>query len=122
MKKIFYLFFSGFLRIFDAKGRSPRSEYICHWITIMVLLAIVISIVIFVKSANNELITEIYTQFYLICVVIMIGSGISMHIRRMHDIDTSAWALILFLIPIIGPLYFLYLCFKKGTNGPNRFG
>lgn len=43
-------------------------------------------------------------------------------VRRLHDLDKSGWHIWLFLVPIYN-LYLAASCFfKKGTEGPNRFG
>lgn len=43
--------------------------------------------------------------------------------KRLHDINTSAWWLLLLLIPVFGPLFLLFaLGFKKGKSLRNRYG
>jgi len=42
--------------------------------------------------------------------------------RRMHDMDKSAWLLLLMIVPIVG-IVFLVWCFARpGTPGANRYG
>ena len=41
--------------------------------------------------------------------------------RRIHDIDRSAWYLLLGLIPLVG-FIIIYWWFVPGTAGTNRFG
>ena len=47
-------------------------------------------------------------------------------IRRIHDINLSGWWCIAFIllsvIPIVGMLSTLFLYFKPGDTGSNRFG
>lgn len=43
-------------------------------------------------------------------------------IRRCHDIDISGWWNLLVAIPLVNLVYTLFLMFKRGTDGPNRFG
>ena len=43
-------------------------------------------------------------------------------IRRLHDVDNSGWFYLIMLIPVINLIFLIYLLFKKGTPGPNRFG
>ncbi len=48
---------------------------------------------------------------------IYFGSG------RCHDIDRTAWFLLIFLIPVLGPFWVhLELCLRRGSKGQNRFG
>lgn len=43
-------------------------------------------------------------------------------IKRWHDLDRSGWHTLLMLLPLFNFLVGLFLTFKKGTAGPNRFG
>jgi uncharacterized membrane protein YhaH (DUF805 family) len=42
-------------------------------------------------------------------------------VRRCHDIDISGWWNLLIFVPLINLIYGLFLIFKPGTEGPNRF-
>lgn len=42
--------------------------------------------------------------------------SLAMIVRRMHDIGKSGWQLLLFLIPLIGPIWLIVLCCKKGNS------
>ena len=60
-------------------------------------------------------------------LMIVIGLGVlipslALGFRRLHDIDKSAWWLLIAFIPIIGGLVLLYFSVLPGTVGPNRFG
>lgn len=57
------------------------------------------------------LLTAISTIVWIVIVV-------RLAIRRSHDLNKSAWFAIISFIPIAS----LYLVFKKGTPGPNRYG
>ncbi len=43
-------------------------------------------------------------------------------IRRLHDLNRSAWWIIIKFIPGLNLLLSCYLLFFKGTEGPNRYG
>jgi uncharacterized membrane protein YhaH (DUF805 family) len=47
--------------------------------------------------------------------------GFAVAVRRIHDVNKSAWTLLLGLIPFVG-FYILYLMIKQGTPGPNSYG
>ena len=42
--------------------------------------------------------------------------------KRWHDLDKSAWFVLLNIIPLVGFLAFLYVGCVPGTEGQNRFG
>ncbi len=54
----------------------------------------------------------------LALLVLAFGVGI----RRFHDINVTGWAVLVFLIPIVGLLVALYLCWKHGDAGANQYG
>lgn len=44
-------------------------------------------------------------------------------VKRLHDRGASAWQLLWVLIPVLGPLWLVYvLGFGKGTDGDNHYG
>jgi uncharacterized membrane protein YhaH (DUF805 family) len=44
-------------------------------------------------------------------------------LKRLRDRDHSGWYALIFLIPIVGPIWLLIeMWFMPGTDGPNRFG
>lgn len=50
--------------------------------------------------------------------VLSIGVGI----RRWHDVGVTGWATLVFFIPLVGLLTALYLCWKHGDAGANKYG
>lgn len=49
-------------------------------------------------------------------------SNIMLTIRRLHDMNKSGWWFLLFFIPIVNVIFYLYVYLKKGTTGPNDYG
>ena len=47
---------------------------------------------------------------------------IMLGIRRAHDLGHSGWFLLLTFIPYIGIVFGLYLLFKRGDQGSNKYG
>lgn len=43
------------------------------------------------------------------------------YIKRLHDLNTSGLAVILFFIPVINIFLFLYLLLALGMEGENRY-
>ena len=48
-------------------------------------------------------------------------AGLSLVARRLHDVNKSGWWILIFLT-IVGMLFLIYWCCKKGDAGDNRFG
>ena len=53
-------------------------------------------------------------------VFLVVGLGVSA--RRLHDIGMSGWASLLLLIPFVGLLGMIYLCWRHGDTGSNAYG
>lgn len=48
--------------------------------------------------------------------------GLSVNVRRCHDLNYSGWLVLATLIPYVNFLIGLYLLCAPGTKGPNRYG
>jgi uncharacterized membrane protein YhaH (DUF805 family) len=103
-------------------GRARRREY--WWFTLLtVLVNIVLGIVDGAVMGGATL-----AQFGgigplgAIAALALIIPGLAVSFRRMHDLDRSAWWLLLGLLPLIGGLILLYWYVQRGTVGGNRFG
>lgn len=53
-------------------------------------------------------------------IFLVIGLGVSA--RRFHDIGITGWASLILIIPFIGLLGVIYLCWKHGDTGTNAYG
>lgn len=42
--------------------------------------------------------------------------------RRLHDINKSGWLQLIWIIPILGWIYMIYLLVQKGDAGDNQYG
>ena len=88
-------------------GRARRAEY-WHFCLFNFLAGVILSI--------------IFVPLYWIYSVIVFLPGLSLTIRRLHDIGKSGWCLLLFCIPIVNIIFvFLWLC-KAGDTGANQYG
>ncbi len=48
--------------------------------------------------------------------------GIGMTVRRFHDINVTGWATLVLVIPFVGFLVVVYLCWKHGDVAANPYG
>ena len=88
----------------DFNGRASRSEY--WW---FVLLGFGLSFIPVIG--------------WILRLVILLPS-LAVQVRRLHDMDRSAWWLLLLVPPItiIGVIILLIMSIFPGTPGPNRYG
>ena len=103
---------SGFSNYVNFSGRALRSEY-WYWTLFTVIVSFVAAIVDAFATAG--------LLGGLIGLALLLP-GLAVSVRRLHDIDKSAWNLLWGLIPLLGFLYLLYLYTRPGTPGPNSYG
>ncbi|WP_455756462.1 DUF805 domain-containing protein [Sulfurimonas sp.] len=100
----------------DFNGRARRAEY-WHFILFNTLVMIGFFIIDMLIFGSNQF-AVLYLMYYLFSII----PTIAVTFRRIHDIDKSAWWLLIILIPIIGQIILFIFTVLKGTDGTNRFG
>lgn len=105
-----YYFIDVFFRHYtDFKGKISRKQfwmgYLCYALFICVLSCLDLLI-------GSPFIITIIASFALIV------PGIAFIVRRLHDIGKSGWWILIYLIPLIGPIWWLVLLCKKGETKP----
>ena len=71
---------------------------------------------------ENQAIGE-FTQPQLMFMIWIFWPSIAVQAKRWHDVNKSAWWLLINIVPIIGPLWALIENgFIAGTTGENRYG
>jgi uncharacterized membrane protein YhaH (DUF805 family) len=78
-------------------------------------LAIVEAMTGMVGDSGMGMLTLLYSLAVLI-------PGLAVSFRRLHDIDKSAWWLLIAFVPLIGVIVLLVFACMEGTRGDNRFG
>lgn len=108
-------------------GRATRSEF--WWFVLFawggsILLSLVDSFLFgttvvtengFSASTNTPIFSTIFGLATLL-------PGLSVAVRRLHDINKSGWWYWIILVPLIGFIVLIVWFATDGTRGPNRFG
>lgn len=97
------------------RGRAPRAEY--WWFSLFNLL-IVIGLRVIAAGLDLPAFKIAIGLAYLVFFL----PGISVTVRRLHDVDRSGWWFWITLVPLIGSILLLVWFCTRGTIGPNRFG
>lgn len=95
------------------EGRARRKEY-WTFILFTVFFTILASIMSYELRGFNII--------FIIYLLGMIISIISVTVRRLHDIGKSGFWILLRLIPVIGSIWLLILLCTKGETGLNEYG
>lgn len=93
-------------------GRARRTEY---WMFALISAVIGFVLGIIDGIIGIKLLTSLYCLFILI-------PELSLSFRRLHDIDKSAWWLLIAFVPIVGAIILFVFSVKPGTVGTNRYG
>jgi uncharacterized membrane protein YhaH (DUF805 family) len=96
--------------VFD--GRAGRAEY-WWWFLFQTL-------VLFGASSVGA-VGHLSTLLGVVALLALALPNLAVAARRLHDINCSAWWLLIGAIPFGGLVLLVMACFP-GTRGPNRFG
>ena len=103
------------------EGRLGRQTYILRLLTIfaaMVVAGIVLNVLAAVAGADDMLGRPV-GALVILCAV---PFALPQHTRRLHDLGWSGWWQLLFLVPIFGLFFRIFLWCKAGTPGRNPYG
>ncbi|MDR3053878.1 MAG: DUF805 domain-containing protein [Zoogloeaceae bacterium] len=103
------------LDFISLKGRLGRLRYLVWFMTMTLLLIPVVMV-------GSFLVPKFEPQVIFGGVVVWIAFRFTLRFRRLHDINMSAWWMLLFLVPLISNLFGLYLLLKSGADGNNDYG
>jgi uncharacterized membrane protein YhaH (DUF805 family) len=95
-------------------GRAARSEF--WYFLLFTLIAYIPAFVIDIFLFNGRPI------LYYLCFLGLLLPGVAVSARRLHDIDKSAWWLLLAFVPLVGAIILIVWYCQRGTIGPNQFG
>lgn len=113
-----------FKRYTDFQGRSRRSEYWwpqLFFILVYIALIVVIGVASILGSVGQILAGIASLAYFVFALAVLIPS-LAVVFRRLHDLDKSAWWILIGIIPLIGSLVLLYWFCQPGTAGSNQYG
>lgn len=94
------------------KDRSGRPEY--WWWCLAYLIACIIVEIIGGVLHIRELLAGVFALALLV-------PNVAISVRRFHDIGKSGWWCLIFLIPLVNLIAWLYF-FTKPSDGANEYG
>ncbi|MBD5220542.1 MAG: DUF805 domain-containing protein [Bacteroidales bacterium] len=98
----------------DFNGRASRSEY--WW---YVLFTVILSVII---QAFGVISSDVSLYLGAIVNLALLLPGLSLSVRRLHDINKSGWFILLGLIPIVGAIILIVWFCKESEMQPNQYG
>lgn len=94
-------------------GRARRKEY---WMFVLFNFLITLAISLMELALPSMVYLRV---IYGLAVII---PGLSLSIRRLHDIGKSGWYNLVAFIPLIGAIWLLILTCTEGDSGSNQYG
>jgi uncharacterized membrane protein YhaH (DUF805 family) len=106
-----------FRKYVDFTGRATRPEYwfFVLFYTLVVIVLVTIDLIIFGPENGILPLTWLAALVFFLPLL-------AVAVRRLHDQDRSGWMILLYFIPLAGPIIFIVLMCLRGTPGENRFG
>ena len=102
---------------FSFQGRIGRLEF---FLSLLILIAYVVIVILIGnylfpvnKSSSAYLVIIFFPPLWFFLVV---------RIKRLHDLDQSAWLLVLSAVPVVNIGLELYMLFGSGTKRANEYG
>jgi uncharacterized membrane protein YhaH (DUF805 family) len=114
--------------LFSFEGRVGRKAY---WLFLIAVLVISMGIqfaalgpMMAAAMENPEAAANMSMPIWIWIIFIpILWMSLAVQAKRWHDVDKSAWWILIGLIPFVGGLIALvFNGFIAGTPGPNRFG
>ena len=120
---------NAFIKCFDFKSRSSRSEfwYFYLFTTVLGIIGIQIDGLFNLEILGLQLTQNIdevvmLGPTYIFLYFLFFFPSLSLYIRRLHDIDRSGWWLLIILIPFIGIITLIFFWCLKGNQNRNVYG
>jgi uncharacterized membrane protein YhaH (DUF805 family) len=104
---------SGFDHYTTFSGRASRPAY-WWWFLFSILVGIAANII--------DAIIGSFGVISGLASLALLLPGLSVSIRRFHDINRSGWWILIFLVPIVGFILWLVWFTREGDQGENQYG
>jgi len=121
VNNIFSIIITTIKKTFSFSGRASRKEFVIFNLFYFITIFIVYSTEEIYAISNDITLIVFLTLFYFCVLIFTIPPLFSLIVRRLHDLNASAWWLLITFIPF-GALLFFALPFKKGSSGINKYG
>ena len=104
---------SGYSNYAKFNGRASRSEF---WWFVLFYAVVILIVNQIVSLTGLPIIISVLV--WASFVLPMLG----LYFRRLHDVDRTAWWILIAFVPLIGSIVLIVFWATPGTEGDNRFG
>jgi len=96
-----------FTKYAEFSGRAARPEF--WWFALFQFVVLTV-------------LSMVSTALYGIVALGLLLPGLAVGSRRLHDVNKSAWLMLLWLIPVIGWILLIYWAAQPGDPAANSYG
>lgn len=104
---------------FTFEGRASRSEYWYFYLFVSLICVVGILLAFAIGADETSLGVVIVT---CLLGILLLPAGISVEVRRFHDINRSGWNFWWGIIPYVGSLIILYFMVQPSKDSENEYG
>lgn len=110
--------------LFSFDGRIGRGAYWGFTVAVIVLFCLLGGVMFMTMDTSNpEAGPGAGGMLLPLASLLVLWPALAVQAKRWHDVDKSAWWILIGLVPFVGGLIALvFNGFLPGTPGPNRFG
>ncbi len=108
-------YLNGLKNIFEFSGRARRAEY---WNFILINTLATYGLYFLVSLLNSTFLLVVVSLYALATAI----AGLSLVVRRLHDVGKSGWFYFITLIPFIGAIWMFILLIKDSDYSINEYG
>jgi uncharacterized membrane protein YhaH (DUF805 family) len=106
--------------LFSLDGRIPISTlwlkyYIPYIVVFLICVIVDVRLGTFYEKERIGLISGLAN-------LLLLYPSIAVMVKRIHDHGLTGWLVLLLLVPAINVLFWIFLSFMTGTEGPNKYG
>jgi len=105
------------------KGRIRRKYWILGTIFWFVVFLVFTTIgALLLASVFPDADSGALTWFIVVVLVIFYYLVLSLSVRRLHDMNQTGWMILVFVIPLVNLIIFVYMLISEGTAATNNYG
>lgn len=111
--------------LFSFEGRVGRGPYWMFFVVMLVVFGglMALSMVAMMNAEDPSSAGGMASMPMMVAMLLFVWPSLAIQAKRWHDVDKSAWWILIGLVPAVGGLIaIVFNGFIAGTPGANRFG
>lgn len=102
-----------------------RKEFALHWVVGVAFIALYFSLMYglgLLIGEENTILNNVGAALFLAGLGLWIGYMAQLYVTRLHDMNCSAFWVLLLPIPVVNILFIITIFLVPGSKHENRFG